>query len=67
MNQEPLRVKEPAMAYGVNACSIDNFIASLPKDAMHQLIDFAITEHQNGRCIPNSQIDDLLDSRLGWK
>lgn len=67
--QEPAlqAVNEVAAMYESPSRSMDDFIKSLPRDAMRKLIDFAIEEQYAGRCIPNSQVDDFLNQRLGWK
>ena len=29
--------------------------------------DFAIEEQRAGHCIPNSQVDEMINLRMGWK
>ncbi len=64
---EPQSVNEAAMMYESSCCSVDDFIASLPKDMMQKLIDFAVEECNAGRCIPHEQVKATMKERMGWK
>ncbi len=62
------KVNDAAVAYATtNSVGVESFVSSLPHDMMNKFVDYAVTMHRSGRCIPNSQIDELLDRRLGWK
>ena len=64
---EPQAANEAAMAYESSCRNVDDFIASLPKEMMRNLVDFAIEEQRAGHCIPNSQVDEMINLRMGWK
>ena len=55
------------MAYESSCRNVDDFIASLPKEMMRNLVDFAIEEQRAGHFIPNSQVDEMINLRMGWK
>ena len=63
---EPQSANEAAMAYESSCRNVDDFIASLPKEMMRNLVDFAIEEQRAGHCIPNSQVDEMINLRMGW-
>ena len=60
------KVGEPIAEYS-SVSVMDNFVNSIPKDALEQAIQFAIKEHHEGRCTSHSQIDSVLKERMGWK
>ena len=64
---EPQSANEAAMAFESSCRIVDDFIASLPKEMMRNLVDFAIEEQRAGHCIPNSQVDEMINLRMGWK
>lgn len=39
---------------------------TLPHEAMQQAFDFAFQESKEGKCIPHSNVSDLLDAKMGW-
>ena len=67
--QEPShqKIEEPMMATYQSAGLMDNFINSIPRDALADAIHFALEENRAGRCIPNTQIESLINERMGWK
>lgn len=67
--QEPthLTAKEPMVATYKSALSMDDFINSIPRDALIEAIRFALEENRAGRCISNSQMENLINERMGWK
>ncbi len=68
-HQEPEHqtVNEAAMMYETPCHSADDFVASLPQDVMHKLIDFALEEHRAGHCIPHSQVEEIINRRMKWE
>lgn len=61
--QEPssLKAEEPMMVTYQSAGLMDNFINSIPRDALTEAIRFALEENRAGCCIPNSQIESLIN------
>ena len=51
------------MATYQSAGLMDNFINSIPRDALAEAIRFALEENRAGCCIPNSQIESLINER----
>lgn len=45
----------------------ENLSQAFPEDLMQQVAEYAINEHESGRCIPNSNVKDIVIERLGWK
>jgi hypothetical protein len=68
-DQEPesQSVSEVVMMYEASTSTVDDFIASLPKDMMQKLIDFAVEECNAGRCISHEQVKVTMKERMGWK
>lgn len=64
---ESQSVIEAAMMYESSTRTVDDFIASLPRDMMQKLIDFAVEECNAGRCIPHEQVKATMKERMGWK
>ena len=53
--------QEPMMAtYHQSAIPMDDFINSIPRDALAE-------ENKAGHCISNSQIESMINERIGWK
>lgn len=67
--QEPSRqvVKEPVMTSYQPAALMDDFVSGIPRDALAEAIRFTFDENRTGRCIPDSQIEGLINERMGWK
>ncbi len=65
VREESMRVSEPAVAYEVEPAK-DEFVASLPRDLMAQLIRQGIEECKAGKGIPHDQIGERIKARLGW-
>ncbi len=66
-DENPMSVAEPVMSYGVSSSTTDEFVSSIPFDAMHRMIDFAVTECWSGKGTPHEQVENWLEERLGWK
>lgn len=60
-------VSEAAVMYGISDRSVDDFVASIPKDLMRRMIDVAIRDCKEGKGIPHAQMDEYLKERMGWK
>ena len=62
------RHKKPMMAtYHQSAIPMDDFINSIPRDALAEALLFALEENKAGHCISNSQIESMINERMGWK
>ena len=60
--------QEPMMAtYHQSAIPMDDFINSIPRDALAEALLFALEENKAGHCISNSQIESMINERMGWK
>jgi hypothetical protein len=59
-------VNEPIAEYS-SVSMMEDFVNSIPEDALMQAAQFAVKEHREGRCIPHSQIDSVIKERMGWK
>ena len=46
---------------------MDDFINSIPRDALAEALLFALEENKAGHCISNSQIESMINERMGWK
>ncbi len=44
-----------------------NSIHGIPRDVMIAAAEYALKENRAGRCIPNSQVEDYIKSKRGWK
>ena len=66
--QEPAKqvAGEPMMEYS-SPSDMNEFVSSIPRDALSQAIDFAIEEYRRGDCIPHNQIASIVKERMGWK
>lgn len=45
----------------------EDFLEALDEDLMKRAFEAAHQDYLAGRCIPNSQVDDYINSELGWK
>ena len=60
--------QEPMTAtYHQSAIPMDDFINSIPRDALAEALLFALEENKAGHCISNSQIESMINERMGWK
>jgi len=54
--------QEPMMAtYHQSAIPMDDFINSIPRDALAEALLFALEENKAGHCISNSQIESMIN------
>lgn len=63
--EESQRVAEPAVAYEVEP-AVDEFVASLPRDLMAQLIRQGIEECRAGKGIPDEEVHKEIKAYFGW-
>lgn len=59
-------VNEPVVEYASTAIT-DEFVDTIPRDALEQAARFAINEHRRERCISHVELDSLVKERMGWK
>lgn len=64
---EKQTVSETMMMYEAPTRSVDDFIASLPKDMMRDLIDISIRDCKEGKGIPHDRIASYINEQMGWK
>ena len=53
--------------YHQSAIPMDDFINSIPRDTLAEALLFALEENKAGHCISNSQIESMINERMGWK
>ncbi len=66
VEEEPLMVSEPALAFGEEEPTVEDFLAALPKDLMLQVVLQANEECRAGKGTPHSQMTEWINTRMGW-
>lgn len=58
---------EVSLSERMTDSGMQSFVDSLDVDALHAAAEFAYHENKAGRCIPQSQVFDLLKEEMGWR
>lgn len=53
--------------YHQSAIPMDDFINSIPRDALAEALLFALEENKAGHCISNSQIESMINELHGME
>ena len=59
-------VNEPSLEYARPAKTEDP-VQALPRDVVKDAAEYAVKMQTEGRCIPNGQVAQLLNSKFGWR
>ena len=60
--------QEPMMAtYHQSAIPMEKLLETIPRYALAEALLFALEENKAGHCISNSQIESMINERMGWK
>lgn len=54
---------ESVMSYS-SIAMVEDFVNSIPQDALKLAVEFAVKEHREGKCIPSCQIDSIIKERM---
>lgn len=60
-------LNEAAMICEASSRNVEDFIASLPKDMMQDLIDVSIRDCKAGKGIPHDFIASYINEQMGWR
>ena len=60
------QVREPSLEYA-RLAKAEEPVKALPRDVVIDAAEYAVKMRTEGRCIPNVQVAELLNSRFGWR
>lgn len=46
---------------------MEHFLEGLDRNLLVKMAEYAIKEHEAGRCVPHEQAMEMIEQRMGWK